>query len=214
MKTILYLGLDPPIAQQNVKIIHYPVIRVVPRSPENLDICDAFKLLPTYSHFLFTSKNGLHLFFEYLPFFHDHLELKGKIFIAVGKKTASLLFQKDFTVLVPKEETAEGVIKIFQEKQWSNSLVLWPHSALSRPLLKTFFQESKISFKECILYDTIVNQPEPFPDINQIHEIVFTSPSTVDAFLQLFGTIPEGKIVTSIGPITQKKLESHLNPSL
>ncbi len=41
-------------------------------------------------------------------------------------------------------------------------------------------------------------------------EIVFTSPSTVDAFLNVYGEIPTGKIVTTQGSITQQRISSLL----
>jgi uroporphyrinogen-III synthase len=61
------------------------------------------------------------------------------------------------------------------------------------------------------LYDTVTQKLEPKPDLNHVQEIVFTSPSTVLAFLEIFGALPKGKKLIAIGPITQQQLEGDRN---
>jgi uroporphyrinogen-III synthase len=42
-------------------------------------------------------------------------------------------------------------------------------------------------------------------------EIVFTSPSTVAAFKEIFGALPRGKKLVAIGPITEEALDLFRN---
>ncbi len=61
-------------------------------------------------------------------------------------------------------------------------------------------------FQDCFIYDTIVQKNQPIPDLEDIDEIVFTSPSTIKAFLDIFSAIPLDKKLVTMGPITQKAL--------
>jgi uroporphyrinogen-III synthase len=66
--------------------------------------------------------------------------------------------------------------------------------------------QRQIRFQACDLYDTVSQEICPKPDLDQVDEIVFTSPSTVKAFVEIFGGLPRGKKCLAIGPITQQAL--------
>ena len=81
-----------------------------------------------------------------------------------------------------------------------------PRSSRSRPVIAQFFQEKEIRYQACDLYDTVTQALKPKPDLKLVDEIVFTSPSTVSAFLEIFGKLPKDKKLTAIGPVTQEML--------
>ena len=83
-----------------------------------------------------------------------------------------------------------------------------PRSSLSRPILVNFFQQRYILYQACDLYDTVAQALEPKPNLDEVEEIVFTSPSTVSAFLEIFGSLPKGKKLIAIGPVTEQVLLS------
>ncbi len=183
MKT-LYLGTDPSHYETENELVHYPVIKIIPQ---------AFKI-PHFTHIVFTSKNAVKVFGEY--------DFSNKTVIAIGKVTAKYL--KD--CIVAKEETQEGLITLFKTMEMKNAHVLFPRSSLSRPVLIEYFKKEKIAFETIDLYDTEFQKPEPIPDLNTFDEIVFTSPSTVDAFFKIFSSIPGHIKIISIGPVTELKL--------
>ena len=82
----------------------------------------------------------------------------------------------------------------------------FPRSSLSRNVIINFFQKNYILFQDCFIYDTITQKKQPIPNLEDIDEIIFTSPSTIKAFLEIFSAIPLDKKLTTIGPITQKAL--------
>jgi uroporphyrinogen-III synthase len=43
-------------------------------------------------------------------------------------------------------------------------------------------------------------------NLDDVDKIIFTSPSTVDNFLRLYGEIPKGKILETRGVVTEKRL--------
>jgi len=74
-----------------------------------------------------------------------------------------------------------------------------------------FFWQQNWILQECSFYDTTSVAPNPSLNLQQFDEIVFTSPSTVDAFIQFFKQLPHDKQLTCIGPITAAYLKSKIN---
>jgi len=208
MKRILYLGLDLPCELQCKEVTHCPLIKIEPRPREHSAIVHAFAWLSAYTHLIFTSKSAVRIFFDYAAMQGvAPIELDRKIFLTVGQRTAQELKNNGITqVLVASEETAEGVIALLASLDLKNSFLFWPHSALSRPLISDWLQAHRPKHYACIFYDTVLNIPEPLPDISSYDEIIFTSPSTIDAFCAIFEKIPADKILSCIGPITEKYL--------
>lgn len=191
---ILYLGLDPSSHHLRGKIIHTPLIEIVPRqfSPVEID---------RFTHLLFTSKSAVSLF----P------NVGRCATIAVGRATAHALRKRAIEpLLVAEEESSEGIIAELEKLSLKGARLLWPHSSLSRRLIPNYLEERQIPFEELILYDTLPRRPESLPDLNSIDEIAFTSPSTVAAFFQFYGALPEGKAIWTQGAITRCALEREL----
>ncbi len=196
---VLYLGLTPPLSTANREIIHCPLIRIVPiESPD-------IRELSNCSHVIFTSKTAVHLLFQWVD-----SSLEDKRVFCVGRATAMTAEQYGVKVAhVASPETAEGIVLAFEQEQLEMARVFWPRAAGARPVINDFFEQRKIPLTDCVLYHTAFVTPSHPPDIEDIDEIVFTSPSTVDAFLALYGVFPQDKILTVQGPITQQKITAH-----
>jgi uroporphyrinogen-III synthase len=199
-KKILYLGLDPLHYKTEEILIHYPVIRIIPKSPP-------FSLLTTnqkWTHVILTSKTAVSLFFQS---FKD----VSACFIAVGKVTEREIKRHSTRAcLVANDETQEGVIEVLKTLDLSDAHIFYPHSSKARPLITHYLKENGIRFTDHILYDTVINRETPPPDLSLFDEIVFTSSSTVEAFFEIFRQIPVDKKLTCQGPITQKTLEKFI----
>lgn len=194
--TAVYLGLQPPKDTAIKKFHHCPIIEIVPEIKSS-------QSLPGFSHIIFTSKSAVKIF---LCHFDPKLLMK-KIVIAVGSQTANFLTECGVDVdHIPEEETSEGIVTLLDQLDLSGAKFFWPHSALSRAVISTFLIERQIPFTEWIIYTTIPREPTPLPA--EYQELVFTSPSTVDAFLLFFDRFPEGVQLTSIGPVTKEYLQS------
>lgn len=205
----LYLGIDPPSSFfQDRRLVHNPIIQIFPRPFENEEIISAFKELSLYTHLIFTSKNSVRLFFKALTFFQLPLVyVRKKTLIAVGKATQATIEEQGFKVAATaKEESAEGVIKLLEQLTHSSHYFFWPHSSRARPLIADFFKEHSLKFKECALYDTLFSEQFHLPALSLFDEIIFTSPSTVDAFLNFVPKLPADKLLTPIGKVTESYL--------
>jgi len=198
----LYTGLTPP----DSKVIHCPFIQIVPRPAYDPDVIQMFQMLSEITHIVFTSKTAVRIFFDYLP--HD-CDLSSTTLFAVGSVTKSHLESYGMkNVLVPQEETAEGLVELIKSTNLDSAKFLWPHSARSRRVISDYFQQQQILYIEYILYDTVIKKPNPLPNLDEFDEIIFTSPSTVEGFVQSYGALPPDKLLTPIGPVTANVLNA------
>ncbi len=199
----LYLGLKCPYRDE--EWIHFPVLKIIPRQIDPVTLSN----LDQYTHFIFTSKTSVHILNKAVRISKD------KVVISVGSKTSAALM--DFQIqpqITAKNETAEGIIELLESMPLKNAHIFWPHSSLSRPLLLDYFKDKEITYTDCVLYDTVLNHPGPTPNLADIGEIVFTSPSTVDNFLLLCPYIPAHIILTTIGPVTERHLRTRIKLTL
>jgi len=63
-KAVLYLGIDPKHFETDKPVIHCPLIEVVPRPHDSIEIKQIFANLLQYSHIIFASKSSVNTFFE------------------------------------------------------------------------------------------------------------------------------------------------------
>ena len=215
MKRILYLGLEVPPYQNKRHLVHYPIIKIEPKQHSQPDIQKAFLAFNDYSHLIFTSRTAVALCFDFMKRFQIPAETaKRKTVIAIGKRTAARLSEQGIeNISIAEQETAEGVAKHLEmmnlAKTRTHHLFL-PQSSLARPVLKEWLSKNKIRHTICSLYDTVPNLSLPLLDLKDFDEIVFTSSSTVHAFLQVYGVFPTGTILRPIGPITESVLFSKI----
>jgi uroporphyrinogen-III synthase len=212
MKKILYLGLDPSHFKAEGELVHYPVIAIEPLSPFSSEIKSAFAHIAAATHFVFTSRNAVQIFFSHFEALKKKKEdLEGKVFIAIGASTAHSLKEKGVTVhWIAKQSTQEGVIELLKEQDLRNAFLFFPRSSLARSILLDFCKENQIRYIACDLYDTVFQCLKPIPDLKDFDEIVFTSPSTVESFLRIYKKIPIDKALSSIGSITKAALDKNL----
>jgi len=197
----LYTGLEVPHGLESHRVFHCPLIQIEPRTKDQ--VWDSLKDLETYTHLIFTSKTTARIFGNYA----DMREIGAQCVIAVGRSTAKYLRDLGIEVdVVAKEETAEGIVAELKKMKLKEAHLFWPHSALSRSVITDFLRDNHIRFKECEFYDTHLRIPEDPPELGELDEIIFTSPSTVDAFLQCYGELPTDLVLTPIGPVTAAKL--------
>jgi len=201
MSRILYLGLRLPEALKScAHVTHLPLIQIKPRPFKDLE--ESFKDHLLWTHLVFTSQTAVDLFFEVCHHF-DFERMNSKKILAVGKMTAARLKNWGMEVdALPAEETAEGMTALCQTWNVNQVYAFWPHSALSRPVLTNYWQQQGIRYQDCVLYETYPQQPVDLPSLEHFDEIIFTSPSTVDAFIQFYERLPIKTKLTSIGPVT------------
>lgn len=212
-KRILYLGLDPTHYSCKGQLTHWPIIQIIPKPLSEPIVYQALRNFQQYSHIILTSKSTVAILRDYLLQMEIDLQLWAqKLTIAVGRVTAQHLQDCGITpIKVAQEETAEGLIHELRQLPLKEAHVFWPHSAQARSVIKDFLVTQKICHTTCVLYDSQPQFPQPLPALGDFDEIVFTSPSTVKAFLQIFGQFPPHAQLIAIGPVTAHFLETQRN---
>ena len=95
--------------------------------------------------------------------------------------------------------------------RYENRLVFYPHSSLSPEDIPLALQELGFNVLSAIVYNNELPKNPRRVNLNHFKRIVFTSPSTIDNFIKLYGKLPENTEFITRGPITQDHLEEILN---
>ena len=193
--------------------IECPAIKVVP--PDNWKPLDtAIKSISSYDWLVFTSVNGVNFFFERLFAKNMDARALGNLHIAViGPATAKRL--SDFGLksdIIPKTYRAESIVEAFAKENIKGKRILIPRAKEARPVLPVELTRMGAVVDEITAYHTKEVSDNADFLLKQLEQgtidiITFTSSSTARNFHAILppeklGTLMNGVIVASIGPIT------------
>ena len=184
-KKALYVGLDPEAVYLHERIIHQPLIETVfsPRPDENL---------PPHDAVLFTSRTAVD---AYLKLY----DTRGSKVLAIGSATAERLKSHGVAAdIVSLGESSEDLARIVREGDFRT--VLYPCSDLSDNALHRL-----PNVHPRVLYRTVHRQEAPL-NLSFFSSVVFSSPSTVEAFKDLYGVPPNFLLCYVFGEKTREAL--------
>lgn len=226
IKPTLYTGTLPPLEKRKPDYTYTPLIEIRYRPISNSDKeyldCDggktygvvspSFKMDEGYDrYFLFTSRHSVAATFRHFP---DLIRKQEKsVFISIGKTTTEALHQAGIKdVKQVERDNRFGVIEWFkmekEVKDWhEDQSVFYPHSALSPEDIPLALEKLGFYVTSHIAYDTVMPRHPRRVNINHFKRIVFTSPSTIDNFIKLYGKLPDDTEFITRGPVTQAHLE-------
>lgn len=200
----LYLGPRlPTLAFRDRWLHHAPLIRTEPLHTPTLPI-----LFHIASHLILTSKNAVAILMDKLQDLNLIHELKQKEILCIGKATAEALsFLPNTKIAIAKEETQEGLLALVEKLPQDTTCLLYPRSILARPFLRQEIEKKGYRLLDLPLYKTVRDPVTTLPDLHPFQEILFSSPSTVDAFFDLNPIIPKHTKLQAIGSITEQHLK-------
>ncbi len=201
MKKVLYLGTDKTFFLEGCEVIHYPVILLIPKTLQDENLQRCLKKLPLFTHCFLTSKNAVEILFTLSL---DALEALREKCISIGPATTLALQKRGITPLwEAKRSSQEGMIEEMQKYSWEDAYIFYPRSSLARSCLSSYLDKTRIAYEALDLYDTVCQVPQPIPSLEDIEEIIFTSPSTVEGFFRVFSKVPKEKKIRFQGSITE-----------
>lgn len=205
---ILLPGTHPEKYQHLGIIIHRPLIKLVPIE-DYTEADKPLKNLYAFDWIVFTSTNGVKFFFERLNAIRlDTRALHSMKVAAIGVTTAEML--RSYGVLVdmqPESESSAGLLEEFEKIGVKGKKILLVKPEVGSPVL--FDKLSAAAFVEVVVvYKNIDIEPDQ-TDFNFIDQILFTSASTVQAFLRRYGSVPEGLKVYCLGRPTLNEAKKH-----
>ena len=186
---ILYTGLSPDYSKFNEKIIHYPLIKVTGTGSPKIN-------LEEYDAIIFTSKSAVRFFFFQSTNFVDCNQQILSIGTQTAKEITKFGYKADY---IAEKADSDSLAKLVKRKKYKK--VLYPCSNISNNALHKF----KNVHPKIIYKTEFINQPKI--NLTDFKGVVFSSPSTVKSFLNLYKKIPNNLICYVFGRHTQKILE-------
>jgi uroporphyrinogen III methyltransferase/synthase len=201
------------LAGLGAECVESPTIEVVPvRDPKPLD--DAIESLAAYDWIVFTSVNGVSVFFDRLFEKGRDVRALGNIRTAcIGPATAERLRSFGFrSDLLPENYLAESIVDAFGKESIRGKKILIPRAETARPVLPEELSKMGAIVNEVAVYETREVRRDADMLIRRLREhsidlVTFTSSSTVKNFKSLlpeeeFEALMKGVTVAAIGPIT------------
>ena len=232
IKPTLYTGTLPDIEKRNADYTYTPLIEI--NNSSIFSLKDALYDEENYEYYkrkglawddddekkpkyvVFTSQHSISSTIECIPELLE--EQENYIFISIGNTTTEALHNAGIKdVIQVEEDNRFGIIKWFEkEKEKYDEAnaryedIIYPHSSLSPEDIPLALQELGFSVKSFVAYKNVMPDHPRLVNLNHFKRIVFTSPSTIDNFIDLYGKLPENTEFITRGPITQKHLEEVL----
>ncbi len=204
------LKLGKLLSEKGAEVLYMPTIDIVPIEP-NTRLGEAVARIGEYFCIIFTSVNGAAIFFEYLfAAGKDARALGGVRVLPIGAGTAAFLRSKGIVPdFVPETFISEGIIKVLETMDLDGRRFLIPRAETARDVVPEYIHSRHGLCDVIPVYRTTLPQapsvPEETPDI-----ITFTSSSTVENFIALYGEgMLDKTLVASIGPVTTETLNRH-----
>lgn len=180
----------------------------IEETSENLN--DYKERLETYDHIIFTSVNGVNIFFDYLRKEEiDLRNLKAKISV-IGRATKTALADRGiFPFVMAREFVGEGLVEMLLPKVKEGEKVLIPCSSSSRSILQEELTNKGLIVDKVNIYNTICGKVKNKKAFEEVDMVFYTSPSTVKNMVTLLGEEKlKEKYSVAIGPQTYKALKA------
>jgi uroporphyrinogen III methyltransferase/synthase len=205
-------GFAESLEALGAEILPFPTIETLP--PESFaELDDALQRASQFDWVVFTSVNGVRVFFERLLALDlDIRDWTRARFAAIGPQTASALRTHGVRLaLVPSDFRAEGLLASFAQAGIKGQHILLPRAAGARAILPTELRRAGAVVEEVISYRTAAPAAAAGALRDELLSghadlVTFTSSSTVHNFAASFGD-ELGRVlahtrVACIGPVT------------
>lgn len=221
-----------PLIEINYKIDHEWGLEDIGISPISKEWYDGewsngLEYFRSISYILFTSQYAVKGFMRVIKDtnYEEYTNNELKV-ISIGKTTTEALHKAGFKdVIQVDEDNRYGVIKWFKKErpkfrerhpieiEYGEEIpaVLYPCSSLSPDDIPEALFALRYNVTKWTVYNNELPMNPRRVNLNHFKRIVFTSPSTIDNFIKLYGKLPENTEFITRGPITQDHLEEVLN---
>ncbi len=197
--TVLYTGAVCP----NPEYLHTPLIEIVALEDFG-ELKAAIKRLQEFDYLLFTSRFAV----KYWAESGGGFDVKN--IVSIGTKTSEALQKLGVkNVSQTAKDDSYGVIDWFSAQK--KGRVLIPRSNIALPIIPESLKALGFEVETVTAYKNQMPQNPIKVNLDKIDKIIFTSPSTVDNFVKLYGGIPKDKILETRGVVTERRLLSYQN---
>jgi len=198
------------LTEKGARVLYIPTIEITAIEP-NRKLQKAINNISDYYVIIFTSVNSVSIFFNNLmEAGKDTRALRDIKIIPIGQATATLLEMRGITAdFIPRSYTSEGIVEIIKKLKIKGNRFLLPGAEGGRDILAEFIKNHGGICDVIPIYKTTL--PKKRAVLNEKPDVItFTSSSTVDNFVAIYGNkILKKTFIASIGPITSETLRRH-----
>ena len=200
------------LRREGAEPLEFPTIEIVPTDPGPAEQAIDDLGGGAYDWVIFTSANGVRIFFERL----DAMEIDSRIFAAseiavIGSETSNALRAHGLMAdLIPETFVAESLLEAFAEHELSNSRILLARAAQARDILPDGLRQRGATVDDVPLYEA--RRPaQPDPVIiarlraDRVEIATFSASSTVRGCLEMLDgrtELLDNVFIACIGPVT------------
>lgn len=185
-------------------------ISLVETIPDYSDCDDIFNNLEKYSWFIFTSANGVNIFFDRLRDLRvDIRKLANARFAVVGTSTKKALGKYGlYADFIPSKFTSKILAEELSKELTDKDKILIVRGKQGKNFIEDKFSEMSVAFDKICIYETIQDERRAdevkriCPDVDYI---VVTSGSGAIALRDMAGC--EHDNIVAIGPVTKRDCE-------
>ena len=191
------------------RAVVFPTVAILPLA-DSTALDRAVRGLPEQDWLVFTSANGVRHFLARCDALACMASLSRLSIAAIGPQTARLLERRGLAVsLVPEEYRAEGILSALGPERVRGRRFLLARVAGARDVLPETLRRwgAEVEVVEAYRNEPVRTGAARLLEIlDQVHWVTFTSPSTVNAFMDLLAganaELPAAVGVACIGPVT------------
>lgn len=201
----------------NKEYIHTPLIEIVPIKDDSqlrkaVDQWYNDKSENT-GYLLFTSRYSVKYWSLTLDGKDPQHVMPNKKVVSIGATTTLALVEAGFlNVEQVEEDNSYGVIDWFSKRE--RGQVIIPRSNLALNLIPDGLKELGFQVTTVTAYENKMPSNPKKVDLSKISRIIFTSPSTIDNFIKLYGYLPTDKELKTRGIVTENHLTQILNKNI
>lgn len=183
---------------------------------ENAHLKEELQKISDYPWAVFTSPNGVEIFFEYLKKRKfDVRRLAQLQFAVIGTGTAAALEKRGiYASFLPEKYDVESLAKGLCEAVRKDENILILRAEQGSEILTEVLDEAGMTYTDVKIYDIHVDEEKRHFANEKAREmdfITFASGSGVRGFMENGGSIPEGTKAVCIGSSTAKMLKKYGN---
>ena len=207
-------ALSRLLAREGAEPVELPTIDIQPLA-NSLELAEAARRLASGYHYgwvIFTSVNGVHIFFDALHSIGlDTRAFAGTKICVIGPATAEALAEQGLTAdLMPSRFIAEGILTALKSQDLAGTRILLPRASSARVELVHGLRGLGAEVDELTIYSSRPPSEMSSDALATLHNgeidiVTFTSSSTVRNLAHLldndFGCL-SGTTIACIGPVT------------
>lgn len=206
---VLHLGTQPQRYARLGTIVHRPIIECT-ESPDSEPIAEIVRNPAAFDWLVFTSPNGVRFFFKklYAAGLDARIFARAQ-FAVIGQTTGRKLLEYGIKAdLSPAVESAKGLLEAFAPVPFADLSILLPGPEVRSDELPDGLTEKGAKITKLNVYQTIEKTIDDI-DLDYVNQILFTSGSTVRAFVKQCPTLPAHIQALCLGEPTQKIAAEH-----